>query len=164
MKYKQYILALAFALVAIPVAVYTASTAQAVDLTNAELEARLIALTDRVEALEEELEDATTTIAALKTRISTLENEGTTDVDDTDADEDDETVTAPVRANGVAVCHNGKTQYVNVNSALTYKSQGATIGICAQERIKTQAKKQGTVVDDENEDEEEEDEDEEDEE
>lgn len=148
MKYKQYIFALAFALLAVPFAMHAedATTPK----TNTELEALITALSARVNTLETELDAANVTITALKAQV------GNTTVSDDDDDATGETAQiqtrTQTRANGVAVCHNGKTQYVNVNSALSLKKEkGATIGVCAQERVKTQAKKQVVVADDEEE-------------
>jgi hypothetical protein len=144
MKYKQFIFALAFALLSVPFAMYAQDTAT--PKTNTELEALIVALTARVDTLEDELDDATATIATLKAQV---ENDDEDDEDD--EDEADTAVTPSTRGNGVAVCHNGKTLHVNVHSALTYKAQGSKLGVCTQERVKTQAKKPVIIEEDDDE-------------
>jgi len=150
MKNTKYIFTLAFALLALPF------VSAAVEYTNeelydfiADLEARIVVLEEDLETAQADLETAQGEIEDLQTQIDDID---TTSVSDTDTDEDSTTVTTPVRGNGVAVCHNGKTQYVNVNSALTYKSQGATIGVCTQEQLRKQSKYSTSVGDDEDDD------------
>jgi len=132
MKIRYYLFGLAFALILASGALHV-DAQEAEDLSNTELHQLILDLTDEIEELRADLDTANDKIAELEEDLANVDTSGDDDDDDDDDDGEENTYRVQTKTqakNGVAVCHQGRTMYVSVNSALNYKKNGAKIGLC----------------------------------